>query len=122
MSNWAKKTPEQRRAFYKKNKEKILKRQRERYRAASDHFKATVRLCRYGLTPEAYNEIRAKQLFCCAICQKPEAETGRGFLVVDHNHTTKEVRGLLCDPCNTMLGNEEKKPGIFIAALQYLHR
>lgn len=34
----------------------------------------------------------------CAICQ------GRPATVTDHDHTTKNVRGLLCVWCNTGIG------------------
>ena len=34
----------------------------------------------------------------CAICGSPER------LVVDHNHTTGAVRGVLCSDCNVALG------------------
>lgn len=38
---------------------------------------------------------------CCYICDKPFLD---GPVHIDHDHDTKEVRGLLCVGCNTGLG------------------
>lgn len=59
-------------------------------------------LKQYGLTPETYEEMRVSQGGVCAICRK--AQTGKIGLVVDHDHVTGRVRGLLCTNCNTGLG------------------
>jgi hypothetical protein len=59
------------------------------------HLKKT-----YGITPEQYNEILAKQEYCCAICGKHEEDEKNRRLAVDHNHETGEIRGLLCSFCN----------------------
>lgn len=42
----------------------------------------------------------------CSICNRTEQEAS-GFikaLAVDHNHTSGEVRGLLCQQCNQGIG------------------
>jgi Recombination endonuclease VII len=39
----------------------------------------------------------------CWICRQPESVPGRS-LAVDHDHETKQVRGLLCTSCNRALG------------------
>lgn len=56
----------------------------------------------YDITTEQYEEIMVKQGRVCAICRKPEKF--RKHLSVDHNHTTGEVRGLLCNFCNYGMG------------------
>ncbi len=43
----------------------------------------------------------------CNICGVTAAESKTGRLVRDHNHTTNEIRGPLCDPCNGRLGSLE---------------
>ena len=49
-----------------------------------------------------YNNLRKKQDYSCAVCY--EKETPEKQLHVDHSHVTNEVRGLLCQKCNTSLG------------------
>ena len=56
---------------------------------------------RYGLTEDDVHSLQASQGGRCAIC--------RGFgagrrLVVDHDHDTGDVRGLLCHKCNLGVG------------------
>jgi hypothetical protein len=61
----------------------------------------------YGITLEQYDEMFTKQNGVCAICGKPETgknQHGVVRLSVDHNHSTGEVRGLLCTRCNKHLG------------------
>lgn len=65
------------------------------------------RLKKYGITVEIYDEMFKNQNGVCAICLKPELMKCKGTtrgLSVDHNHTTGEVRQLLCDNCNKAIG------------------
>lgn len=54
---------------------------------------------KYGITLEQYNQLLEKQDYCCAVCGKHETQEKKK-LVVDHNHITREIRGLLCNYCN----------------------
>ena len=57
-----------------------------------------------------YNVILKSQNNKCLICGK---EPNGVNLVVDHNHETGEIRGILCSRCNRSLGWYEKcKEGI----------
>lgn len=54
---------------------------------------------KYGITEEQYDQLLIAQNFSCAVCGK-NAEEEKKRLVVDHNHKTGEIRGLLCNYCN----------------------
>lgn len=75
----------------------------------------------YGLTLEEYNDILEAQGGSCAICGKTPEEGGRPLLV-DHDHKTGEIRGLLCDGCNTALGYFEDSSGWRELAIKYLQK
>jgi hypothetical protein len=55
---------------------------------------------------------------CCSICKQKPKDGNR--LHIDHDHTTGEVRGLLCQEHNMMLGLAYDNPKILRAAATYL--
>jgi hypothetical protein len=73
----------------------------------------------YGITLEQYEEMLAAQNGVCAIC-KLAPETGKR-LAVDHCHDSGAVRGLLCIPCNLVLGNAKENREVLEEAIRYLH-
>lgn len=84
-------------------------------------------LKKFGLTIEQYDEMLQSQNNVCLICQKPEVvehhSTGKaGMLVVDHDHETNIVRGLLCTKCNKGIGLLGDNPDNLIRAANYLTR
>lgn len=60
------------------------------------------RLKYYEITPEEYLEMIKLQDNKCKLCFK-SPPTSRRPLVVDHNHVTGKVRGLLCYGCNRLM-------------------
>lgn len=72
----------------------------------------------YGITAETYWQIYGFQGGTCYICQYAKGKTKRLF--VDHDHQTGEVRGLLCNRCNRMLGFARDDPEYFFRAARYL--
>lgn len=83
--------------------------------------RARSRYYRYGLSKSAYAALVESQGNKCAICRKPLVEAGKGS-VVDHNHSTGAVRGVLCNGCNTALGSFGDSQVRLLAALEYLKR
>lgn len=72
----------------------------------------------FGLTPEGYAEMYDAQGGRCAICLR-RPRTSR--LAVDHNHSTDEIRGLLCYRCNKqILGHAMESPALLRRAANYL--
>jgi len=78
---------------------------------------------RYGITQDDYSYLLKKQNGVCAICGKvPSRKSRRKRLSVDHNHKTKDIRGLLCNLCNMWLGRIEDNPEAVLRAFAYLRR
>lgn len=74
---------------------------------------------RYGLDVEGLHLLQAQQGGRCGICRS----TGGGRrLVVDHDHDTGEVRGLLCHSCNLGLGHLRDSELLLRRAADYLRR
>ena len=72
----------------------------------------------YGISNEDYSALEQAQNYTCAICNRREKQNKH--LAVDHNHSTGEVRGLLCFSCNTALGLLEENPESLRNMLIYL--
>ena len=92
--------------------------QREWHKANPEKGANTKLKIRYGITLEQKRQMLADQLGCCAICAT--ADFGKKGPVVDHNHETGKVRGILCDPCNKGLGHFRDDPARLRAAIEYL--
>lgn len=74
---------------------------------------------RYGLTVAAWEAMLILQAGRCAACSEPM--TGRGP-VVDHDHDTGKIRGLLCQHCNVAVGWLEGRSETLGHAEAYLSR
>ncbi len=73
---------------------------------------------RFGIDQDDYFQMLEDQGGVCYICEeKPE-----GYLHVDHNHKTGEVRGLLCKSCNHGLGNFRDNIAFLKNAIKYLDK
>jgi hypothetical protein len=92
-----------------------------RKRQHADRERWRRRLALYGLSMDDYERMAREQGQRCAICRGPQTRVDSdGTLVVDHDHKTGTVRGLLCGLCNTGLGAMRDDPAILLAAIRYL--
>jgi len=77
-----------------------------------------LRLKRFTMTKAQFQTMLAEQHGRCALCNEPLAH---GW-VIDHDHLTLRVRGLLHGRCNTLLGFANEDPRRLEAAIAYLKR
>ncbi len=73
----------------------------------------------YGITIEDFDAMYIEQGGCCAICGTHQSEMDRR-LSIDHNHKTKQVRGLLCRKCNAGIGHFDDNLEILKNTIKYL--
>ena len=81
------------------------------------HFRKT-----YGITTEERDALINTQEGKCACCGNEFDSTQRGSPVVDHNHDTNEVRDILCDRCNVVLGMINEDPEVAHNLIDYIHK
>lgn len=74
----------------------------------------------YGIHVGRYDEMLKAQNGLCAICHNPPKEYDS--LVVDHDHATGYVRGLLCRSCNIGLGHFRDSSENLSNAAEYLKK
>ena len=80
---------------------------------------------KYGLSWEEYEKKHSENNGCCEICKKPISlikSDDQETAYVDHCHTTLQVRGLLCNPCNRGLGYFAENRKHLQSALAYLDK
>ena len=109
-----------------------LTKQRERakqyydvHRADCIEARKAARLKRlYGISIGHYEILYQLQDGKCAACKTPESTVMRKSgkqksLHIDHDHTTGQVRGLLCRNCNLALGHAKDDPAILASLVEY---
>ena len=98
------KQKEKLKSYYKSNKQK----------AYAQSIKSL-----YGISVEDVEHMKVQQNHSCKICKTHESNLKRK-LFVDHCHETGKVRGLLCQSCNTMIGNAKDNILVLQAGIDYL--
>lgn len=72
---------------------------------------------RYGLSLAQYEAMVVARHGLCDICKQVPA---KGRLVIDHEHATGMVRGLLCSNCNSAIGMFKDDVSLMKAGIQYV--
>jgi hypothetical protein len=72
-------------------------------RANRDHVRIAKRASFFRISYELAARLAAQKV--CDVC------AAEGPTVIDHDHSTGEIRGVLCHPCNLFLGKLERRLG-----------
>lgn len=98
------------------------KERKARYDKNPDCWRDAHLMVRYGITQVDFNAMLEAQDNRCAVCGT--ADPGGGAHVkrfaVEHCHDTGVIRGLACNPCNTMLGGAKDSIQTLEAGIRYL--
>jgi transcription elongation factor Elf1 len=90
----------------------------------------TCRKCRTSIDKHPPKTKQAKQLekqkppkgepFTCPICRKRSIVGVTAKIVADHDHHTGNIRGYICDSCNTGLGRFKNGENYLMNAVNYI--
>lgn len=101
------------RRYYAADPEKFRERSRH-YSTAHPKSPSRVREIhlkhKFRLTVADYNDLLEQQNFQCAACGTDLRVLPTKQVVVDHDHMTMLVRGILCHGCNLILGHAKEDP------------
>lgn len=95
--------------------------QKAKYQKRKDKWIDNKLRRKFGITLEQYKARLDEQNNQCIICGRTPEENGK-MLAVDHNHSTNEVRDLLCNNCNVTVGFVEKNQIDLVRLSWYLNK
>ena len=126
------------RRFRKENPESV-RRSKSRYNSSAkgkeasgkhaktyrDKHRQTLRersfIRRYGMSRQAADQQIERQGGVCALCSEPPNGAGpNARLHVDHNHTTGQIRAMLCHKCNKAIGLARENPSLLRKMANYI--
>jgi hypothetical protein len=90
--------------------------QKKVYKKLKEKRKIKAISSRYKISIEELNGLYTEKN--CAICQN-EFKSKRTTLI-DHDHSTGKIRGLLCPKCNNLLGSCNDNIEVLKSAINYL--
>jgi len=97
-------------------------------KSSTDGFNGWCRSCakddallkKYNISLSVYNQLLQQQGFACKLCKTLIPGGPQDQFVVDHDHITGQVRGLLCNHCNTGIGKLHDDPILLRFAALYI--
>lgn len=78
------------------------------------------KLNKYGINNIIFTRLKKLQKDKCCICKKKF--NYKGDCCIDHNHSSKKVRGLLCFTCNAGIGLFKEDKKILFNAMSYIKK
>lgn len=106
------------RKYYEKHPDRVKASQSKYHLKVKEKRKDRWVLREHGCSAFDYQRMLDEQEDGCAICGRPPECEKR--LAVDHDHSTGEIRGLLCERCNQGLGLFGDSPSRLREAADYL--
>ena len=79
-------------------------------------------LDKYGISLTDYNDMLKRQDNRCGLCFRHFGPTRNTKPVVDHDHRTLIVRGILHSRCNLLLGHAGDDTSLLQRAVAYLNK
>ena len=108
VKRWQQENPERLNAYRRARRREPEVKKRER----AGHL-----MRKFGITLDQYETMLEAQGGVCAICGRAPRDIS---LHVDHDHSTGQIRALLCFPCNNALADLQEDPGVVRKAAAYL--
>lgn len=102
------------------NPDRARKKERQWYKNHKEHAENTRLLREFGITLADKIRMLDEQKNKCKNVHCPRIFKSRSDAHVDHNHTTKEIRGLLCGNCNRALGMLHEDPAVIRGLTEYI--
>ena len=118
IKEWSKQYYLENRERYREQEKKYSSSDLAKFRRIRSHYYRV-----YNLLENQVRELMDSQKGCCEICEEslisPDSDKNYS---VDHNHMTGEVRGLLCNSCNTAIGHFKENKKNLANAIKYLEK
>ena len=81
----------------------------------TNEFRKQLALIKQKVTVKSHN-------VPCEICRRTMGKSGRMRMILDHDHKTGKLRGLICNDCNTSIGKFNDDPKLLMRGFWYLVR
>ena len=109
------------RVWHHENKDYVKRKNRAWKDSNPSYPRDYNRRIKLGILPEQVEAMATSQGHKCAGCLRPFSETVKGAHV-DHCHSTKIIRGLLCNDCNVSIGKLRDSPSTLRRLADYIER